>query len=74
MALLPRKLSTAGVYERVPDSCCSSVRVTKRISPYLSQEGFLNSALHEAGVVRVVILIQLCRDDRSAEKGQGQCL
>lgn len=44
------------------------------ISSYLSQEGFLNSALHEASVVRVVILIQLCRDDRGAERRQGQWL
>ena len=41
------------------------------ISSYLSQEGFLNSALHEASVVCVVVLVQLGCDDGSAEKRQG---
>lgn len=74
MAPLIRRPTTTRVYMCVLATLLLQVLLSPRRISYLSQEGFLDSALHEASVVCVVVLIQLCRDDRGTERRQGQRL
>ena len=40
--------------------------LSRGISSYLSQEGFLNSPFHQTSIICIVVLVQLCCDDGSA--------